>query len=88
MEELEGRLDAQAHRTLVKSSADAGMNTLRVWGGGIFYPSAFYEACDEYGVLVYHDMQYASDGGGAHGPIATPTQVGRREVMGVLGCWG
>ena len=34
MEELEGRLDGAAHRILVKSSADAGMNTLRVWGGG------------------------------------------------------
>ena len=31
MEELEGRMDAEAHRILVKSSADAGMNTLRVW---------------------------------------------------------
>jgi len=75
MEELEGRMDGEAHRILVKSSADAGMNTLRVWGGGIFYPTAFYDACDEYGVLVYHDMQYASTGGGVHGPVATPTQA-------------
>lgn len=74
MEELEGRLDADAHRILVKSAADAGMNTLRVWGGGIFYPSAFYDACDKYGVLLYHDMQYASTGGGTHGPLATSTQ--------------
>ena len=29
MEELEGRLGGEAHRILVKSSADAGMNTLR-----------------------------------------------------------
>ena len=74
MEELEGRMDGEAHRILVKSSADAGMNTLRVWGGGIFYPTAFYDACDEYGVLVYHDMQYANTGGGTHGPLPTPTQ--------------
>jgi hypothetical protein len=74
MEELEGRLDGEAHRILVRSAADAGMNTLRVWGGGIFYPTSFYDACDEYGLLVYHDMQYASTGGGSHGPIATPTQ--------------
>jgi beta-mannosidase len=47
MEELEGRMDAEAHRILVKSSADAGMNTLRVWGGGVFLPSVFYDACDE-----------------------------------------
>ena len=47
---------------------------LRVWGGGIFYPTAFYEACDEYGVLVYHDMQYAGTGGTKHGPLASPVQ--------------
>jgi hypothetical protein len=29
MEELEGRMGGEAHRILVKSSADAGMNTLR-----------------------------------------------------------
>jgi beta-mannosidase len=74
MEELEGRLDAEAHRILVRSAADAGMNTLRVWGGGIFFPSALYDAADELGVMLYHDMQYASDGGGAHGPIVTATQ--------------
>ena len=67
-------MDAEAHRILVKSPADAGMNTLRVWGGGIFYPDAFYDACDESGVLLYHDMQYASNGGGSHGPVATETQ--------------
>jgi hypothetical protein len=75
MEELEGRMTGAAHRILVKSSADAGMNTLRVWGGGIYFPTEFYDACDEYGVMVYHDMAYASNGnGGTHGPIATPTQ--------------
>jgi len=74
MEELEGRLDGEAHRILVKSSADVGMNTLRVWGGGIFFPDEFYDACDEYGVLVYHDMQYANKPGVGHGPTATATQ--------------
>jgi hypothetical protein len=74
MEELEGRMDAEAHRILVQSAADAGMNTLRVWGGGMFLPDAWYDACDELGILVYHDMQYASTSGGPHGPIATPTQ--------------
>ena len=34
MDELEGRLDADAHRVLVESAAAAGLNTLRVWGGG------------------------------------------------------
>jgi hypothetical protein len=71
MEELEGRLSGPAHRQLVASAVGANMNTLRVWGGGIFLPDAFYDACDEMGVLVYHDMQYAQQG---HSPKATKTQ--------------
>eukprot|EP00039_Didymoeca_costata_P021562 m.2498 g.2498 ORF g.2498 m.2498 type:complete len:975 (-) comp2531_c0_seq1:113-3037(-) len=70
MDELEGRLDSESHRILVKSSADAGMNTLRVWGGGIFYPGAFYDACDEYGVMIYHDMQFNGNTG-PHTPVNT-----------------
>lgn len=45
---------AGAHRQLVQSAADGGMNTLRVWGGGIFLPDAWYDACDELGIIVYH----------------------------------
>jgi hypothetical protein len=40
---------ADAHRTLVQSAAHAGMNTLRVWGGGIFLPGTWFDACDELG---------------------------------------
>jgi beta-mannosidase len=29
---------------------------LRVWGGGVFLPEEFYSACDEAGIMVYHDM--------------------------------
>lgn len=68
MEELEGWMDADAHRILVKSAVEAKMNTLRVWGGGMFLPDAWYDACDELGILVYHDMQYAQ---GGHDPRGT-----------------
>ena len=57
---------ANAHRALVQSAVDGGMNTLRVWGGGIFLPRVWYEACDELGIMVYHDMQYAQNG---HDPV-------------------
>ena len=66
MEVLEGRQSADAYRQLVNSSVDGGMNTLRVWGGGIFLPDVWYDACDEAGVLVYHDMQYAQQGHSPH----------------------
>ena len=32
----------------------------QVWGGGIWEPRAFWDACDELGVLLYTDMQVAT----------------------------
>ncbi len=46
-------------RHLVRRAADGGYNMLRVWGGGIFEHPAFYDACDEYGVLVTQDFLMA-----------------------------
>ena len=65
-------MSADAHTFLVKSAVDGGMNTLRVWGGGMFLPDAWYDACDEFGIMVYHDMQYAQQG---HSPQNNPNQV-------------
>eukprot|EP01065_Artemidia_motanka_P025528 TRINITY_DN30520_c0_g1_i1.p1 TRINITY_DN30520_c0_g1~~TRINITY_DN30520_c0_g1_i1.p1 ORF type:complete len:912 (+),score=270.91 TRINITY_DN30520_c0_g1_i1:48-2783(+) len=72
MEELEGRQVAGAYVQLVRSVRGGGMNTLRVWGGGIFLPDAFYDTCDEEGIILYHDMQYAQRG---HSPAKTSTQA-------------
>ena len=52
MEELEGRMSDEAHRVLVQNAAEGGMNTLRVWGGGMFLPDSWYDACDELGIMV------------------------------------
>lgn len=46
-------------RLLVRRAADGGYNMLRVWGGGIFEHDAFYDACDEMGVLVTQDFLMA-----------------------------
>ncbi|MEK3882932.1 glycoside hydrolase family 2 protein [Paenibacillus sp. PL2-23] len=49
----------ERYRHEIASAAESGMNMLRVWGGGIYEQSAFYELCDEYGILVWQDFMFA-----------------------------
>ena len=43
----------------IKSVRDAGMNMLRVWGGGTYETEDFYDLCDRYGILVWQDFVFA-----------------------------
>ena len=56
------RISSEWYRYLIKSAADAHMNMLRVWGGGIYEDDAFYELCDEYGICVWQDFMFACSG--------------------------
>ena len=46
-------------RRYVQDAAAVHMNTLRVWGGGLYEDDAFYDACDEQGILVWNDFIFA-----------------------------
>ena len=44
---------------LIRSSVQAHMNMLRVWGGGLYEEERFYDLCDRYGILVWQDFIFA-----------------------------
>jgi len=56
---------------LLSDAVEANMNTLRVWGGGLYENEDFYDLCDEKGLLLWHDCMFAC----AHYP-ATPDFLG------------
>ena len=53
------RVSKQRYRKLLELAAEAGMNMLRVWGGGIYEDDVFYEICDELGIMIWQDFMYA-----------------------------
>src|SRR5690606_40111491 len=38
---------------------DAGVNLLRVWGGGLYESEDFYDLADELGLMVWQDFPFA-----------------------------
>ena len=44
---------------LLKECKDYHFNMLRVWGGGIYPPGFFFDACDSLGIMVWEDFMYA-----------------------------
>ncbi len=49
----------EKYEFIISSAAKANINMLRVWGGGIYENTLFYELCDQYGIMVWHDFMFA-----------------------------
>lgn len=53
------RVTDSIYRQVVADAVAVNMNIIRVWGGGIYEDDAFYNYCDQMGILVWQDFMFA-----------------------------
>ena len=59
------RLSPERYRDEVRFHAEMNLRMIRVWGGALLERPEFYNACDEYGILVFQDLWGSGDCNGA-----------------------
>ncbi len=64
-----GRVTQEKYRHLLGLAAEAGMNMLRVWGGGIYEHDLFYQLADSLGLLIWQDFMFAGTMYPGHEPF-------------------
>jgi beta-mannosidase len=59
LDSFASRATPEKYRRWVQLAKDTNQVMIRIWGGGIYEDDAFFDACDELGVLVWHDFMFA-----------------------------
>ncbi|HEY2316817.1 MAG TPA: hypothetical protein VGH67_00840 [Solirubrobacteraceae bacterium] len=73
-------------RPVLERVAAAGMNMLRIPGTAAYESPAFYDLCDELGILVWQDFMFASlDYPESDGPFMQTVEAEARAVLEALG---
>jgi len=88
------RITPDWYNRLLEVASRGNINCLRVWGGGIYEPEPFWQACDRLGILICQDFMMAC----AHYPeddegfldlirLESPIVVRRLRNHASLGWW-
>lgn len=51
--------DRQRYQKALEMADDLGCNILRCWGGNVYEDHAFFDFCDEHGILIWQDFAMA-----------------------------
>ena len=81
-----GTASDERTRERIQQAVDAGFNMLRVWGGGVYESDAFYDACDELGVMVWQDFMFACATYPEEDPYPTLVEAEARHQVSRLSC--
>ncbi|QOV34899.1 glycoside hydrolase family 2 protein [Streptomyces ferrugineus] len=73
------RVTRERYRTRLRQAAAAGVDLVRIWGGGIYESEDFYDACDELGLLVWQDFPFACAAYPEEQPLRGEVEAEARE---------
>ncbi|MFG3438600.1 glycoside hydrolase family 2 protein [Nonomuraea sp. NPDC047897] len=76
------RRDRYAAR--LAQACEAGVNLVRVWGGGLYESEDFYHLCDRLGLMVWQDFPFACAAYPEEEPIRTEVEAEAREQVARL----
>lgn len=54
-----GCVTDEKYEKMIDLAVKGNINTLRIWGGGIYEKDVFYDLCDEKGIMVWQDLMFA-----------------------------
>lgn len=79
------RVDRARYAHRLEQAQFAGINLIRVWGGGIYESEDFYAECDERGILVWQDFLFACAAYAEEEPLRSEIELETREAVTRLG---
>ena len=79
------RVDRARYARRLAQAEFAGINLLRVWGGGIYESDDFYAECDERGILTWQDFLLACAAYAEDEPLWSEFEAEAEEAIARLG---
>ncbi|SFM90844.1 beta-mannosidase [Streptomyces sp. cf124] len=73
------RVTRERYRERLRQAAGAGVDLVRIWGGGIYESEDFYDVCDETGLLVWQDFPFACAAYPEEQPLRGEVEAEARE---------